>query len=211
MSLQVDDGLVRYIKERLGEGYKESHIREVLYQHGNSQESVDAAFGDIHRLHATPLVPLLLVALLLVIGVLLFFLLRPESGSPGAPPIEPVTPAPKPTSDALSVADRLLKEQATQSEDETYYATVKAATSVAASTADGILLCSVNKRTAYKNYCLQKLAEERRLATYCEIIGDARQRDECYLGLIWQGEDQYCAKLILEENKRICSLLLGEK
>ena len=40
-----------------------------------------------------------------------------------------------------------------------------------------------------------------------ESIGDTQQRDDCYLGLIFLGEDQYCSKLILEQNKRVCEIL----
>jgi len=159
----IDDGLVRYIKERLGEGYNESQIRDVLAQHGHSAQSVDAAFHRIHRLHTPRILPFLLVLLLLA-AVAAFLLLRPDV--PAAPPMTeppernttgsttgPASPG------AVGIAERLLEERQNRTADETYYATVQAALKTGGTISDGILICSANEQTTYKNYCLQQLAE----------------------------------------------------
>ncbi len=208
----VDDGLVRYIKERLGEGYKEPHIRDVLFAHGHSEESVDEAFRYLHRLQPrVPVIPIL-IGLILVAGVAFYFFWPTASQQPVLQGPENVTapPAPtQPTTGVVSLAEQLKLAAANQTPDETYAATVNAATTNAATAADGILVCSVNSDITYKDYCLQELAKQRKEPAYCEVIGDVKQRDDCYLQLILEGEDQYCSKLILAESKKVCDLLLG--
>jgi len=207
----VDEGLVRYVRERLGEGYQEAEIRAALAQHGHPQEAIDEAFRHIHREGKHTLLPFVLL-LLLIAGVVLFLLLRQSAPSHHQAPALNQTPGVKSvpaTSSALALAEQLKTQSSNQSEDETYAATVKAAVANGQSVADGILLCSINKETSYKNYCLQELAKEWREPRLCGVIGDIAQRDDCYLGLVFEGEDQYCSKLQLEENKRVCDLLLG--
>ena len=208
----VDDGLVRYIKERLGEGYKEPHIRDVLYAHGHSEENVEEAFNYIHRIHPKlPVIPIA-IALILIAGAAFYFFWPAASQQPVIQGPENVTAPPvttQPTTGTVSLAEQLKLAAANQTPDETYAATVSAASANAATAADGILLCSINRDVTYKDYCLQELAKERKEPAYCEVIGDVKQRDDCYLQLILQGEDQYCGKLILAESKKVCDLLLG--
>jgi len=211
----VDEGLVQYIRQRLGEGYNEEHIREVLQTHGHDPKTVDNAFASLHRERKH--LPVLAILLVLLIGaaVIIFFLVKPspEPNGPGGsddPSRETiVTPPSQPTTGVVSIAESLSLNAASQTPDETYYATVQAASKSASTVADGILLCSVNKELSYKNYCLIELADQRRNADYCVVIGDVQQRDDCYLKLILKGEDQYCASLRLDENKRVCDILLG--
>lgn len=202
----ADEGLVRYIKERLGEGYKEQQVRQLLLQRGQTEQSIDAAFGQLRRLHGPRIVLPLFLLLLVAIGVVLYLVLQREA--PPQPALinrsQPSQPA---ATGTVALAEKLLKAAANQSPDQVYYATVQAAAGDAATVADGILLCSVNKEVTYKNYCLQQLAEQRREAAYCDVIGDAKQRDDCYLALILKGEDQYCARLLLDDSKRVCTLL----
>lgn len=205
----ADEGLVRYIKERLGEGYTEQQVRQVLRQHGNDERTVEEAFGAIHRLHGSHLAVPVILFFLVVIGVVLFFAFsKPD---PVAPPVTPTqkTPDLQPASSVVAIAEQLSLQRQNKTAEEMYILTVGAAKSKADSVADGILLCSVNKEITFKNYCLQDLAVEERDAAYCDIVGDAKQRDDCYLGLILEGEDQYCAKLVLDESKKVCDVLLG--
>ncbi len=205
----VDEGLVRYVRERLGEGYQEAEIRAALAQHGHPQQAIDEAFQHIHREGKHNLLIPALLFILILIALLLFLALR---ATPASPPVQNSTPQQNqsgpPSSSVLQQAAELKAESVNQTPDETYYATVQEAKS-GRSVSDAILLCSINKETNYKNYCLQEIAEAWREPRLCEVIGDISQRDDCYLGLIFDGEDQYCSRLQLEENKRVCDLLLG--
>ncbi len=207
----VDQGLVRYIRERRGEGYHEDHIRKALHEHGHDQSTVDDAFHHVHRQEPVkPILPILII-LLIGLGVLLFFLFRPD-GTVEPLPVINETPQPGPASgNVVEIAAQLKVDSVNQTPDEIYLSTVLASTAHAGSVADGILLCSINEELTYKNYCLQEMAETRRDPEYCEVIGNAGQRDDCYLGLILAGEDQYCGQLLLEENQRVCEILLGER
>jgi hypothetical protein len=202
----ADEGLVRYIKERLGEGYREQQVRQALLQGGHSEQSIDAAFGQLRRFHSPRLILPFLLLLLIAAGVVLYLGLQHET-PPQPTPLNHSQPSQPAATGTVALAEKLLKAAANQSPDQVYYATVQAAAGDAATVADGILLCSVNKELAYRNYCLQQLAEQRREAAYCEVVGDAKQRDDCYLALILKGEDQYCSKLLLDDSKRVCTLL----
>lgn len=220
----VDQSLAAYVRDRLREGYTEEGIRTALLQGGHPSADIEGAIGAARRPpgghHA-----LLIVLLLVVVGVVAFLLLRPDSdptgggsgsgsgsgtGTGGSGSGTGSTGPP--STGALSLAEELQKTARSGSltPDEVYYETVRAARANAANVADGILFCSVNEEHLYKNYCLQEMAEERRDAAYCAFIGDIKQRDDCYLALIFAGEDQYCAELILDESKGVCDILLGE-
>lgn len=203
----VDEGLVRYIRERLGEGYKEDNIRAALLQHGHGEAEISEAFGNIHRSTGKPL--LLILIGLIGIGLVLFFLLRPTADQP---PIkqEPTPTVEIPNDNVITLAAQMKKESANKTPDEVYYETVQTATSTKRSESEGVLLCSVNENTTYKNYCLTELASQQRDVDFCKLIGSLEQRDDCLLTLILDGEDQYCPELILEENKEVCRILLGE-
>jgi hypothetical protein len=203
----ADEGLVRYIKERFGEGYNEQQVRQALLQAGHSEQSIDAAFGQLRRFHGPKLIVPFILLLLIAIGVVLYLLLLQQKAPPPPAPLNNSPPSQPAATGTVALAEKLLKAAANQSSDQVYYATVQAAAGDAATVADGILLCSVNKELTYRNYCLQQLAEQRREAGYCEVVGDAKQRDDCYLALILKGEDQYCAKLLLDDSKRVCTLL----
>ena len=205
----MDEGLVRYIRERLGEGYAEEHVRKALLEHGHAQEQVDDAFTHIHHEKPPKILLSALVIILIIGAVTIFLVLKPNTMLPQPqPPIEqqpePVGP---PSNDIIELAADLKSFTYEKTADETYYLTVETATTKAASTADAILICSINEDITYKNYCLQEMAETRRKAAFCDVIGDTQQRDDCYLGLVFLGEDQYCSKLVLEQNKRVCDIL----
>ncbi len=203
----ADEGLVRYVRERLGEGYSEQGIRQALRDHGHADRQIEEAFASIHRERARRF-PVALIMLLLLAGaaaLLLFFLL--PLGPAGPLPQEPR--AAEPGEGVVAIAERLREQDA--SPDETYYASVQAAEESARSVPDAILLCSANREVRYKNYCLQELAESWREARLCAVIGDAQQRDDCYLGLVFLGEEQHCADLRLESGRRTCDLLLGRE
>lgn len=209
----VDQGLVQYIRERLGEGYKEDYIREALRNHNHSEESIDEAFNHIHRVHGShPLTIILLLLLLASVGVGAFLFLSGDSPEPAPqePEPEPLPEPPKPSSSIVELAGQLKAQAAELSPDELYAESVTMATAKARTVGDGVLLCSVNTEIKYKNWCLSELADARTEPEYCGLIGDAEQRDQCYLLIIVAGEDQYCNKLVLEENKDICAYLLGE-
>jgi hypothetical protein len=206
----VDEGLLKYIKERLGEGYKEEHIRQVLLEHGHTPKDVDEAFKHLHQLGGSKALVMLLVLLLAAVAVIVFLLLRPGAEQPQRNPDGNVTvPRPEPASSGVLAIASALKENLTgKRSDEVYYETLNAAVGNARSVGDGILLCSINQEMMYKNYCLTELAGERKEAAFCDIIGDVSQRDSCYLQLVIAGEDQYCSELLLEESKRTCDILL---
>lgn len=210
----VDEGLVQYIRERLGEGYKEQEIRAALQGHGHPDAVINEAFNRIHRSHkGNPLIVILILVVLIMVGILIFLLLKP--GEPSKPSEEiageqPSDELPAATDDIVSIAATLKKKRVNLTADELYYETVEEATTNAKNIGDGILICSINRDPVYKNWCLTELADQQVEAEYCTLIGEAKQRDECYLAIIMQGEDQYCEKLVLEEHKRVCDLLLGE-
>ncbi len=206
----ADEELVRYVQERLDEGYDERKIRKTLEDEGRTAPEIDKAFRHARKSRGPNLlIPLALIILIALSAALYFGL---QGTMPGPPPPETggaETPSP-PSTGALALAERLTTDSASKSPDETYYETVQAAEQEARGVADAILLCGVNGEVRYRNYCLQEIAESWREPRLCEVIGDAEQRDDCYLGLVFLGEDQYCAKLLIEEKQRICANLLGK-
>ncbi|MBR9692556.1 hypothetical protein GOV07_01350 [Candidatus Woesearchaeota archaeon] len=205
----MDEGLVRYIRERLGEGYAEEHVQKALLEHGHGQPEIDNAFTHIHH-EKPPKILLSALLVILVIGAVAIFLALTPDTTP-LPPQPPVEQQPEhvgpPSNDIIELAADLKSFTKEKTADETYYLTVETASTKAASTADAILICSINEDIIYKNYCLQEMAETRRKAAFCNVIGDTQQRDDCYLGLVFLGEDQYCSKLVLEQNQRVCDIL----
>jgi hypothetical protein len=205
----ADEGMVRYIRERLGEGYKEAEIRAALQGHGHPDTVIDDAFSMIHKSQkSNPLLIVLVLLILIMIGVIAFLVLQEEEAPP---PVENTTPTVQaPTSQSvIEIAADLKEQRATLEEDELYYETVEIGSKETKNVGDGILICSLNRNTNYKNWCLIELADQQVEPEYCTIISNPKQRDECYLTIIMHGEDQYCSKLLLDENKRVCELLLG--
>ena len=143
----MDEGLVRYIRERLGEGYAEEHVRKALLEHGHGQAQIDDAFTHIHH-EKPPKILLSALVIILVIGAVTIFLtLRPDTELPPQPPVEqqpePVGP---PSNDIIELAADLKSFTKEKTADETYYLTVETATTKAASTTDAILICSIKLR-----------------------------------------------------------------
>jgi len=202
--------MVRYVQERLSEGYAESKIRKALENEGHAVLDIDKAFQYARTSKGPNLLIPLAVLILLGLAVAIYLWLQaanpgpqpPGTGGKGSSLSEP------PSTSALAVAERLKMGNATS--DETYYETVQAAEQQARGVSDAILLCGVNADVRYRNYCLQEIAESWREPRLCEVIGDAEQRDDCYLGLVFLGEDQYCTKLLIKEKQQICATLLGQ-
>gem|GEM_PF-1956042 len=205
----ADEGLVRYIRERLGEGYKEDYIRDVLETHGHGQKEVDEAFRSIHRSNGKlPIIPILIILVLIAAGIFLFLKLQAPVEREPPPPVLPNTSIERqPAKNVMELAEELKAKNANLSADQVYFETVKAANENAVTVADGALLCSANRDTQYKNYCFQELGASKKEPAYCDLIGVIKERDACYLKIILTGEDQYCARLVLEESKRTCALL----
>lgn len=205
MKFVADQGLLRYIRERLSEGYSEEEIREALLSSNHEADAVaEALHAANHHARALPVIFGLLV--LIGIGVSLFLYLQPATVEPIVQ--QPTQPIPKPPSQGVITLASELQQQELEGR-ELYYRSVELAVLNARTSGDGILICSVNEDIVEKNYCLSELAGERRDPLFCEIIGDTRQRDDCYLGLILDGEDQYCQELILNENQQVCDILLS--
>jgi hypothetical protein len=75
----ADEGMVRYIRERLGEGYKEAEIRAALQGHGHPDTVIDDAFSMIHKSQkSNPLLIVLVLLILIMIGVIAFLVLQEE-------------------------------------------------------------------------------------------------------------------------------------
>jgi len=119
------------------------------------------------------------------------------------------TPQETPSDEVAVMAKKLFEENQGKSDDDKYFAILDAAKTKTTSVADAILICSLNSNPSYKNYCLQEMAENQLKPDYCEVIADPKQRDDCYMLIILQGEDQYCSKLVMQESKDFCDKLLN--
>ena len=126
-----------------------------------------------------------IIFLLIGIGVFLFLVLRPRQEATVFPPAVQV-PLTTPSS-------------------TTYEESISALPS--ATFDEGVISCSKNSALALRYVCLQVGARLHRDPAYCEIIGGAEERDDCYLGLLLSGNKGYCSKILNPKNQALCAAL----
>lgn len=149
--------------------------------------------------------------LIIIIFVLFIVFYKPNNQieTPQIPSENKTEISTQPSDQVSDVAKTILEKTKDSSEDEKYFEILDAAKTKAQNEQDAILLCSLNPDSKNRNYCLQELAEEQLNPEYCEIIADPKQKDDCYMLIILQGEDQYCEKLVMKESQDFCELLLS--
>ncbi|MBD3313193.1 hypothetical protein GF345_02005 [Candidatus Woesearchaeota archaeon] len=190
------DSIKSYINQEINAGYNINDIRARLLSYGYQPEEVDKAMKSGAK-KSTNIPVIAVIAVLIIIGGILYFIVSPSDDTPGVSFDEGDDEQELDSEDDVGIApvvdieeeEETEQEQETPPEipepEETEFDRVEKVYEVINASQDekimrAVQMCENTANEIYKDACFDQLSKATRDHSLCLKISDLQQRDQCF-------------------------------